>query len=689
MNQVDLESLNGTPVFVSPSDHTKYSRIHGAAFDKNRRRWLFPAYPPFGQLVVKDLRTIDKTIEWSASAKAHVDYLLQVDELVKNRVMPPLAHITTKPFDHQVEGLAYLYHHPRFALFWDPGCGKTRVLVDLKRQFPDKRMLVIGPKVTVSNWVKEVQLHAGTSLKTIALRGTQKQKRKAIERYKEYDVVVCSYGTARNLGLPQLHRSTVKAISEAQKNGFQFSKSGVQTISRSIRKVSDPERQWAYVLAWVWGASIAEVCRTADAEAALKPQWLEDVDYDIIVADESHNLQDVSSGQTKACLALSRKAGRRYVMSGTPSLGDPRHLYAQMKFLSPAIIPEEWFPFCDMFLTRSPWNKRIVTGFKNLNVLNGRVQRVAIRKRKDECLDLPDRRIIDVPFELSPEQQHLYNVLVEEMAADLGAFIGDPTGSTLEVQNAATLLNKLAQVTSGFVMDKNLPQICNGCPHLKSCVEKNIQPYTSNCQVAKAPPTTTVKQLRENPKLEALNELLDTILAEETNKTIVWGVYRAELDAICAELDKRNIGYVRVDGSTGGNVQTKVDRFNEDKDCRVYVGQIATGIGITLNAATYMIYYSIDWSLATYLQSIDRNYRAGQTKKVTVYRLLGEGTVDLYKAKALDEKKDISAVLTNKLACATCPKRFECLAQGVELFDPGCIYQRGVKRTVAHAQVIK
>ena len=139
---------------------------------------------------------------------------------------------------------------------------------------------------------------------------------------------------------------------------------------------------------------------------------------------------------------------------------------------------------------------------------------------------------------------------------------------------------------------------------------------------------------------------------------------------------------------SGSHIQDRINEFNTNPEIRVYLAQMATGVGVTINAATYMIYYELDWSLGTYLQSIDRNYRAGQTNRVTVYRLLGDGTVDMYKAKVLDEKKDVSALLTNKLACATCLRRFDCLKLHIELFDAGCIYQRSARRTVAKAEVI-
>ncbi len=102
-----------------------------------------------------------------------------------------------------------------------------------------------------------------------------------------------------------------------------------------------------------------------------------------------------------------------------------------------------------------------------------------------------------------------------------------------------------------------------------------------------------------------------------------------------------------------------------------------------------MVYFSVDWSLSYWLQSIDRNYRVGQDKKVTVYRLVARGTTDGYRIKALDAKKDIGAMLTSKLSCAVCPQQMECLEKNIELFDPLCIHQRSIRRTVAHAEVIE
>ena len=93
-----------------------------------------------------------------------------------------------------------------------------------------------------------------------------------------------------------------------------------------------------------------------------------------------------------------------------------------------------------------------------------------------------------------------------------------------------------------------------------------------------------------------------------------------------------------------------------------------------------MVYYSVDWSLDHYDQSKDRNYRVGQTEKVTVYRLIASNTVDQFKVLALDLKQNMSALLVSRMACTHCAKASECLKNGIKLFDTGCIFKTTMKK---------
>ena len=688
--QLNLVHLNHTPAFEIAGANPIYDRVHAAVFDKKGGRWVFPAYAPFGSLVIADLLKVDPSLQYSPAVEAHLAYLEQVPRLVKDRILPPgFKFHGFAPFEHQVEGLCLMLNYPRFALWWEPGAGKSRVPLDHMRAAPGHRMLILSQKVTLENWVEQTEIHAGGQLRAAALIGTTDQKRNILKNYKNYDIIVASYGTARTMGLPRLYRQALAFIKELSKKGKTLTDSGLQTLVRAVRRLGEADQQIEFIQKWADGMTFADVTRAVDAEVLQGPQWLEDIEYQRCLVDESQNIKEMTSQQTKTIIELGKKAGYRYLMSGTPTSGDPRHLYPQMRFLSPAIFPEDWLRFSDLFLLRSKWNARIVTGYRNLNIINERVSRISDNKKKEDCLDLPARTITDVHVTMSKEQVKIYNTLISAMGIDLTAFFNNPTGTGLAIQNAATLLNKLCQVTSGFVLDNSVKtSLCDGCPHLRTCLDEKIVPYTALCKVAPQPQTHTVNYLKENPKLDALDEMLDTLLEDPTRKVIIWAYYHAELDSIQELLDKKELKHERMDGSSTGSLQDRIKRFNNDPDVRVYVGQIATGVGITLNAATYMIYYSLDWSLEKYLQSIDRNYRAGQEKKVTVYRLIAKGTVEEYKAAALSQKKDLSVVLTGKLACMSCEKRLECLRDNVELYDVGCLYQRSAKRKIAKAELL-
>lgn len=591
------KSPNGAPVFIIDGMSKDLGRPFGALY--NEGLWMYPAFYPAHKKVLKDFEAIESEIEFSEATKAWISKLDEIDVKYRNCILPENFEFITKPFDHQYLGLSHIYYNHRAALFYAPGLGKSKIAIDLMRllrQEGQKNMFLILGPVV-----------------TIKNWG------------KEIDM--------HSGGL--LKWKAVLGTKEKKFKIIEASKEGTDIL----------------LLTYDTGRNVYE-------------KIIEEVPYSVVIADESHLIKSIRSTKTKTAIEMARKAERRIIMSGTPTLGDPRDLYGQFKFLGDCFMPENVVQYENKFLTHAPWHKHVVLGYKNLDVLNKRVQDISIRKTKEECLDLPDQTIIDVGFSLSKKQIALYNKLILEMGSDLTEFIEAarmgraPTG--LSMEHVAVLLNKLLQISSGFVIPSKTPENMDPAPEF----------------------------FAENPKADALEELLDSILAEKSNKVIIWCKYRADLDALEGRLEKRKENFVRVDGTTGSKIQTQVDKFNEDPECRIYLAQISTGVGITLNAANYSIYYSLDWSLGTYLQSLDRNYRIGQDKKVTVYRLLGNGSIDWSIAKLLSMKVDVDKTLTTKATCITCPNSMTCFANDIRLFDPDCIYQKNVARPVTKALTI-
>lgn len=594
---------NGVPVFMIAGAHQAFGRPFGAVYDPERRLFMYPAFYPASSRVLADLDVMSRDfhVSFSDAAKKHVKYLQDVKESLAGRALPAGFDFVTKPYDHQVEGLCQAWWCLRSALFFEPGLGKSKVAVDLIR----------------------LQRHGGKRGTALVLGPL---------------VTVVNWG--REIDKHSGGALTWRALQGTPKE---------RTAILEELKASPPD----------------VVLLTYDTARIMTDEVIREVSYDTVIADESHGIKSWTSARTVAAYELAQKAARRVVMTGSPTQGDPRDVYGQFKFLGDCFMPEDYGAFKRKFLLTPGDNPRshVVVGYKNLDVLNGRVNLLALRRTKAECLDLPEQVIVDVEYDLTRTQKVLHNQIHEEMVVDPRTLevllFGDPTTLPPAAQMAhrAVVLTKLLQVSSGFLMT--------------SAVEG-------------APASVTV--LDENPKLEALVDLLKEVLSDDARKVIVWCRFRKELDLVQARMADEGWGCVRVDGDNSHEAQDLIDQFTADRNLRVYLAQASTGVGVTINAATYMVFYSLPFSLTTYSQDLDRNYRIGQTEKVTVYRLIGRGTPERAIAKLLDVKVDVDQALTHRMDCLSCPKNLECIAKNVVPFDPDCVYKRSIAKPVTRAR---
>lgn len=594
---VSFVNIGGNPAYhVQGLIPVRIQEVAGATFLKKQSCWVLPAFRPFHRVALEDLdrvvRQEKRSLALDPGVQAHLKALEAFEEI------PEDFPFITQPFAHQREGLRWLLNHPRAGLLFDPGLGKCKITVDAYRLF-QLPMLILCPAVVLRTWQREFWTH-GHIDDVVVVEGSREQK------------------TAK-----------IRAA------------------------IARPPA--ALVITY--------------ESAALLLQDLLLVPFKILVMDESHRIKDVSSVRTKAALMLSEGRPRRILLSGTPTLGSPFSVYAQLKALGHYFAPEAWGIFKSRYATFSAQNEHQVLGYRNLAELNQRVARVCLRRKQEECLDLPELTIVDVEFRLSDEQVSVYNQLIHEHGDALGCAEGfaaeqgllfhrDGPQRPVEflwAPDTVAKLNKLEQVVGGFV---NLTRanlgVCNGCPRLDACVEERIRPYTPACAVVRAPEIVT-HRFTDNARRDACAELLETILENPENKVIVWTRYIAELETVAEIATEQGHEHVVVRGGMDiDDFEAAMHRFNTDPRCRVYIGQVASGIGVTLNAANYTVYYSLPWSHEHYVQSRARNYRIGQKRRVTVYRLLAEGSTDAQKAAALDLKIDVEDLLTRSDYSPSC-----------------------------------
>ena len=141
----------------------------------------------------------------------------------------------------------------------------------------------------------------------------------------------------------------------------------------------------------------------------------------------------------------------------------------------------------------------------------------------------------------------------------------------------------------------------------------------------------------KNPRLEALNQ----ILSEIDSKVIIWARFKADLKAIESDLGDKAVSY---HGDVSNEArEDAVERFQNDPKIQYFIGQPQSGgIGLTLTAAEYAIYYSNSFDLETRLQSEDRCHRIGTTTNVTYIDIEASKTIDAKIIKSLRTKKSLA-----------------------------------------------
>lgn len=334
-----------------------------------------------------------------------------------------------------------------------------------------------------------------------------------------------------------------------------------------------------------------------------------------MVVDESTTIKNRKAKRTKALCSLGREAKFRRILTGSPVTKSPLDLYSQIGFLSPDILGfKSFFAFQNRYAVVQ--NRTIgwhsfneIVGFQRLNELSEKLASFSFRVRKEDCLDLPQKIYSRRVVELTPEQNKAYS---EIRSLALTRLSGGELAST---QNVLTQIMRLQQICCGYVRDDN----------------------------------DKVHKLASN-RLKALLEAIE----EVQGKAIIWSTWTQSILDIAEALRERHGGnaitpvVATLHGETPvSKRQEIVEEFQDPgSTLRFIVGHPKTGgYGLTLTAASTVIYYNNGYDLELRIQSEDRAHRIGQTNNVTYVDLMSPGTIDEKIVLALRDKINIASTI--------------------------------------------
>ncbi|MBR5578441.1 MAG: SWF/SNF helicase family protein [Lachnospiraceae bacterium] len=137
---------------------------------------------------------------------------------------------------------------------------------------------------------------------------------------------------------------------------------------------------------------------------------------------------------------------------------------------------------------------------------------------------------------------------------------------------------------------------------------------------------------------------------EGEHKILVFSQFTSMLELLEQELKKAKIDYFKITGETPKQKRVEtVNTFNGDTTPVFLISLKAGGTGLNLTGADVVIHYDPWWNQAAQNQATDRAHRIGQTKTVTVYKLIAKNTIEEKIVKIQESKKDLAdAILSGE-----------------------------------------
>jgi SWI/SNF-related matrix-associated actin-dependent regulator 1 of chromatin subfamily A len=348
-------------------------------------------------------------------------------------------------------------------------------------------------------------------------------------------------------------------------------------------------------------------------------------EWDILVADECHALKNGKAKRTAE--VVGRKEGRkgreiveamdpipakrRVFLTGTPIINRPVELWSLISFLDPTNW-NHFFHFakryCAAHQTSHGWD---FSGASHLDELQDRLREsVMVRRLKADVLtDLPPKRrqVIALPAN--------------------GA-------SALVAKEAAAEARHEATITQARIA-LELAKAADDASTYEQAVEK-LRSATSAA-------FTEMAQLRHDTALAKVPYVIEHLL-DASGKVVVMAHHHDVVNALRAGLEKEHPGSVVVlTGDTSmHDRQAAVDRFQQDPRCLYFIGSIrAAGVGLTLTAASHVVFAELDWTPGAMSQAEDRCHRIGQVNSVLVQHIVLDGSLDCKLAHTLVAKQAV------------------------------------------------
>lgn len=352
-------------------------------------------------------------------------------------------------------------------------------------------------------------------------------------------------------------------------------------------------------------------------------EYFDKMNFEGCIIDESSDMKSPKSKVSKELVDFAQTVNRFYLLSGTPAPNGEQEYYMQLKAVDFYGVPSSYTQFKEHFFVNMSFNpqyEKLALRPDRRDELFALIRKYAIYVDKEDVLTTPGRTFHEVEFEMPTALKKYYNKMKNDLAVELQDKL------IITAPSTAAKLNKLNQITSGFIMDTQ--------------AAKENKFYGEDKQEV---------YLLDSYRFNKLQELLNSESCRG-EQVLIWANYRKEFEVL---MDMLGSNCRAIYGGTSiTDKNAAISAFKHGDIQYLLANPASADKGLTLTNAHISIYFSLNYSYELFKQSMERIYGdvRKQPKHCDYYVLIAKGTIDriLY-SEVLQGKGSASYAVLNHL----------------------------------------
>ena len=318
-------------------------------------------------------------------------------------------------------------------------------------------------------------------------------------------------------------------------------------------------------------------------------------DFDMVVIDELSSFKNHQSKRFKSLMKVRPLVKRIVGLTGTPSSNGLMDLFAEFKILDMGKRLGYFIgQYRNTYFKPDKMNGPSVYSYKPLpnaeNAIYEKISDITVSMKANEYLKMPELLTSNYVVELSNSEKKQYDKMKKSLVLEI-------TDGEITASNAASLSNKLCQLSNGAIYDD----------------EQNIVEI-------------------HDRKLETLEDIIESMNGKPL---LIAYWYRHDLERIKSRFSVREI-----------KTSEDISDWNDGKIPVALIHPASAGHGLNLqNGGSTLVWFGLTWSLELYQQTNARLYRQGQKNAVVIQHIITKGTIDEQILKALQKKNKTQADL--------------------------------------------